>query len=207
MEIFPSVSSANCHASDFYNWTPSLSIMGGSGELLRVPWIWRITRKAVEKVAAWRGRVKCFRESLGESDGQVGATRSPRGSRDVFGPGGCRSGFFSEAVAVKVVIAGRRRRSSGSFQLRGTGGLDVTILRTAGRYTDGMRDVLHTCVVVYVSAPKDAFLSRSETSLNVRAMLSLIKDDAIVDCTSAMHNYDNFRILDGEYTSFLVRKC
>lgn len=40
------------------------------------------------------------------------------------------------------------------------GGLAVTILRTAGRYTDGMRDVL-ACVVYYVSATKDALLSRS----------------------------------------------
>lgn len=41
------------------------------------------------------------------------------------------------------------------------GGLAVTILRTAGRYTDGMRDVLNACVVYYVSATKDALLSRS----------------------------------------------
>lgn len=39
------------------------------------------------------------------------------------------------------------------------GGLAVTILRTAGRYMDRMRDVL-ACVVYYVSVMKDALLMR-----------------------------------------------
>jgi len=60
-------------------------------------------------------------------------------------------------VAVKVVIAGRRGVAQGRSNCEER--LPVTILRTAGRYMDRMRDVL-ACVVCYVSATKDALLSR-----------------------------------------------
>lgn len=55
------------------------------------------------------------------------------------------------------------------------GGLVVTILRTAGRYTDGMRDILRALYVMSVHL-KDARSCRApvalETSLNV-SLLSI----------------------------------
>lgn len=51
------------------------------------------------------------------------------------------------------------------------GGLVVTILQTAGRYTDGMRDILRALYIMSVHT-KDALLSR--LNLNIRYRFDII---------------------------------
>lgn len=118
----------------------------------------------------WRIR---YADPDGDFSGRL--TRTSRGDRAFFE----LAGIFSSGGESRY-----RRTTEEEFRVvpiaKRNGGLVVTILRTAGRYTNGMRDVLRALYVMSVHS-KDAL----KTSLNVR--YRHIEDDNIPSrCASAM---------------------